>query len=182
MQDTSGKEKERIHSIQSKCKEVDLVLYCKNMTDPRKRDDDQNAIKKLAAQFGDEFWKHLLVIFTFANKEDCMIHINDIDEDNYDDEPDHSEKQKWEELKRRRFIHRLEIRREEVKEFLRNNIVLQPSVNIDEIPIVPAGYYRGHEMPLQLPDRQNWLQDLLKKVCDHIKDKLKFAKLDLNDS
>lgn len=181
LQNITGNEEAFIQSMQNKCKELDLVLYCKNMTDFRKCDDDKQAMKKLTAKFGDEFWKHVIIVFTFANKEDCGTH-NNIDEDNEYEEPDFNDEQNWKVLEKRRFVHRLEVRVKEFKEFLKSDIGIEPSI-VNEMPIVPAGYYKGHKGHWScLPDRENWLEDLLKKLCHHIKDNLKFARLDLNDS
>ena len=164
---------ECVQEIKNKAHEVSLVLYCLKMTEHQIHNDDKIAIKELHQAFGPKFWERVMFVFTFANQEDCDTRDK---RDESGPEPPYHDKEAWKELIKKRFIHRIELRASSVKDFLKEVI------SIDGIGgFVPAGT-RKFPDPMHLPDRENWLYDLLKLCYDQIKIKHRFTKLRLNNS
>ena len=48
--------------------DVDLILYCMNMSDTRMKGYDVNAMIKLTKTLGKDMWKNTLIVLTFANR------------------------------------------------------------------------------------------------------------------
>ena len=57
LQDGLGKDAQYLQSMYEKCKDVDVVLYCIDMTTSRLTDSDKEDIRGLTQKFGFEFWK-----------------------------------------------------------------------------------------------------------------------------
>ena len=177
LQDTNDKNKEYVQEIKNKVHEVSLVLYCMKMTEHRINDNDKVAIKVLHKAFGPKFWERVIFVFTFINQQDCSV-MDERDESG--PEPPYQDKEAWKELIKKRFIRRIEFRASSVKKFLKKII------SIDGIGgFVPAGTRKqsyNFPDPMHLPDRENWLYDLLKLCYNRIKIEHKFTKLRLNNS
>ena len=57
--------------IYEKCKDVDLFLYCFDMTSDRFTRDDITTLEKFNKRFGESFWKRCVLVLTKAN----LVHI-----------------------------------------------------------------------------------------------------------
>ena len=57
-----------VTDIQKKVCEVDLILYCTNMTSARFRQGDHQNVKIITKAFGDSIWKNAVFVRTFANQ------------------------------------------------------------------------------------------------------------------
>ena len=119
LQDPTANEDEYIQGMRETCKELSLVLYCTKMINTRLTDDDKNAMVKLTRAFGEGFWKYSVFVLTFANKED-VTRKDDRDAD--EEEPDEHDEEGWKELERRRFSGRLKLWKEELQNFLINEV------------------------------------------------------------
>ena len=175
LRDIQGKEEGYIRQMRKECPEVSLVLFCKKLND-RLTIDDKVAIQKLRQAFGDGFWERIVFIITFANNDDCEIH-DERDEDDPALEPPDNDNDAWSKLSKERFVHRVEL----YAEAMRNEL------NLDHATaIIPAGTNkkprrRPDQNPMRLPDRENWLHDLLQVCYDQIKTKHEFSTLRLNN-
>ena len=177
LQDIKEKNQVYLQEIKNKVHEVSIVLYCMKMTEHRIRNDDKAAIKELHQAFGPKFWERVIFVFTFANEVKCNGRDKSGPQPDNDDEKARREE---------RFIRQIERRASFLKKFL-NEII-----SIDGIGgFVPAGKceksYLSEQSssfidPMCLPDRENWLFDLLKLCFDQIKNKHGFKKLRLNNS
>ena len=181
LQHADGEEQKYIQELKSECKEVSLILYCTNMKEFRDTKDDKVAIRKLHQAFGSNFWKRVVFVLTFANEENCGR--KDSRDASVDPRklPDRGDKEEWRKLKRERFINRVSLCKHEINHFVKD------CLGIDEkFEVVPAGCYQqdqdSYDDPMKLPDRDNWLHDLLQISMEHIKTKHKFSKLRLDNS
>lgn len=176
LQDIHVNEQLYIQDMKAQCQEVSLVLYCMKMTNHRLAYDDTLALRRLHQAFGPSFWKRVIFVLTFANNERCD-QKDSRDEDG--PEPPFSDLDAWAELIRKRFIHRVRLRSADINAFLKRNCEMDEYANF-----VPAGQYKLNlytPNPLKLPDRENWLYNLVKSVHSQIK-KHNFSRLNLNDS
>ena len=177
LQDIHTNEQQYIQEMKSQCQEVSLVLYCMKMTNHRLVHDDTMALRRLHQAFGPGFWKRVLFVLTFANNERCDQKDS---RDENDPEPPFTDEAAWFELIRKRFAHRVTLRADNINDFLKKKLHID-----DSAQFVPAGqytpnFYNPH--PLKLPDRENWLYDLIKLAHSQIKEKHNFSRLNLNDS
>ena len=171
-----------MEAMKRKCREVNQMLYCMKMTEHRLTNDDKLAMKKLTEKFGVNFWKYVLFVLTFANKEDCYER-DERDEDEKLDEPSSDDEEGWDELVKKRFINRTRLREMGVKKFLIEEVEVNQEI-VTKIHFVPAGTYkksRKCRYPLQLHDRDNWLDSLLEASIAQMKDN-NFMKLNLSQS
>lgn len=179
LQDTHGKEGSHIQGMRN-CQDVNLILFCKKMTDHRLTNDDKIAIQKLHQAFGPKFWERVVFVLTFANKENCED-WDDRDEDDEDQQPKEDDDKGWTKLKKDRFVHRVALQEQELTQLVNSNLEL----DISTFPVIPAGRHkreRRGDDPMELPDRDNWLHDLLQLCYSQIKTEFTFSKLRLNDS
>ena len=179
LQDTHEREQSYIQAIKNKCQEVSLVLYCIKMTDQRFTNDEKITMQKLYQAFGPKFWERVMFVLTFANDE--RVDREDDSRDKPAQEPVNDEK----ELMKTRFVGRFELRVTELKELLLKVGAGFDSNILKNIKFIPAGWYKKDHFcrnPSQLPDRDNWLKDLLKSCHKQIKNTHKFSRLSLNDS
>ena len=58
---------EYLQDIYEKCKDVDLFLYCFDMTSDRFTRDDITTLEKFNKRFGESFWKRCVLVLTKAN-------------------------------------------------------------------------------------------------------------------
>ena len=113
----------------AKCSEIELVVYCLNMTHTRIDASDANAIKHLTQGFTAELWKRAVFVLTFANRVEPTGDYEGTDEEY--------------------FVEQLEKFKKRIQE-------LVPKV---PIVVVPAGYSRKTKRvpePWKLPDRDDW--------------------------
>lgn len=176
LQDIYANEQKYIQEMKSQCQEVSVVLYCMKMTDHRISNDDKSALRKLNQAFGPGFWKRVLFVLTFANNEKCD-QMDNRDEDG--PEPPYSDRAAWENLIKRRFVNRVKRRGVDINMFLKQDLKID-----DLLQFVPAGHYKPsycNPSPKQLPDRGDWLYDMIESIHSQMK-KNKFSRLNLNDS
>ena len=173
LQDIRGKEEEYIRLMRKECPEVSLVLFCKKIND-RLTIDDKVAIQKLHQAFGHGFWERVVIVLTFANNENCNVHDRR-DKDDPALEPPFDDDNKWNKLSKERFVHRVELYAEDMRNVL----------NLEHTPmVIPAGTNKKSREcrdPMRLPDRENWLHDLLQVCYDQINTKHKLSILRLNN-
>ena len=72
LQDGTNDEEAYLDDMYSKCKDVDLVLYCIDMTDPRFRREEAHAIDMITRKFGSAIWMRCVLVLTKAN----LVRIN----------------------------------------------------------------------------------------------------------
>ena len=171
-----------IQEIRSKCEDVTLVLYCMKMTDHRLTNDDKVAMQKLHEAFGPKFWERVVFVLTFANNEKCKQRDS---RDAPGPEPYRTNRAVWLELKKQRFSGRILHHEKAINDFLKSI-----QFDITSVKFSVSGDYKETVEensgvlinPMRLPDRENWLLDLLTLCCDEIKEKHRFSKLNLNNS
>lgn len=115
-----------------KCSEVDLVVYCLDMTRLRIEASDVAAINHLTEGFTDELWKRAVFVLTFANRVEPSPEYSGTDEEFF---------------------------RERLQQFVTEIRQLVPGVSI---PVVPVGYWLKTNRipePYKLPDREDWFND-----------------------
>ena len=116
----------------AQCSEIELVVYCLDMTHTRIDASDATAIEHLTQGFTAELWKRAVFVLTFANR---VLPPGEYDGTNEE-----------------YFVERLEKFKKRIKE-------LVPQVPIE---VVPAGYSRKTKQipePWKLPDREDWFDD-----------------------
>ena len=67
LQDGSINEEKYLEEMYDKCKDVDIVLYCMDMTAVRWTSDEMKATQLLTETFGVFFWKKAILVLTKAN-------------------------------------------------------------------------------------------------------------------
>ena len=67
LQDGSVNEEKYLDEMYEKCKDVNIVLYCMDMTVVRWTPPEVKAIKLLTEKFGGVFWKRVVLVLTRAN-------------------------------------------------------------------------------------------------------------------
>ena len=67
LQDGTNNDEEYLDDMQKKCKNVNLVLYCIDMTTTRWLHQDVKATKMLTERFTTDFWKKTVLVLTKAN-------------------------------------------------------------------------------------------------------------------
>lgn len=60
-----------LEDMYSKCNDVDLVLYCLDMTEPHFRKEETHAIGMISQKFGPAIWMRCVLVLTKAN----LIHV-----------------------------------------------------------------------------------------------------------
>ncbi len=135
LQDGTRNEKDYLEDMKRRCNKYDLVLYCTSMRDARFGGDDRRAMEKLTEAFGENFWKHVVVVITFANEYSAKP-----------PRPTYAEKCKqFEEI---------------IPRFLKENLKIAARV-ANAVPVVPAGcIIAGEPTSRQLPNCQDWLSAL----------------------
>ena len=142
LQDGSGREAEYLAELKEKCSNVDVIIYCIDVSAARsqfagedeKQMSDLRAIQKLTATFGHNWWENSIFVLTRANALESALKVKPNLE--------------------KRFNERIRDWRERIhatllKEGVRKDIV-------DEIPVEPA----GHIKKPHLPGRMYWLSGL----------------------
>ena len=142
LQDGSGKEAEYLSMLKEKCSNVDVIIYCIDVSDARSKlkseDEEQisdlRAMQQLTATFGQEWWENSIFVLTRANALEAMLSVK----------PDLE----------KRFNDRLREWKDRIHEALLKEGVSKEVV--DEIPVEPAGYIKKPH----LPGRKYWLSAL----------------------
>ena len=133
--DGTGNDERYLRQIVEKVNNVDLFLFCMDMTSRRFSDDDAKTITKLKKTFGASLWDHALVVLTFANQVDSDdVHLD----------------------QQRISLFQKRIRDFQVKI---QNCLVSEGVHQEaasNLPFVPAGKVTKP----RLPDRENWLTAL----------------------
>ena len=168
-----------IEEIKKKCQNLTLFLYCMNMTTLRlhSKEEDKHAIVKLTAAFGEDIWKHAVLVLTFANKED-VSRRDERDEDE-GPEPHWDDDDAWKVLKKKRFEGRLEKWKEGFHKFLIEEVGIRKDI-AERIPVVPAGDHRetkGNYEPYRLPDCDDWLDEFWKACSLRVKESILLAEI-----
>ena len=142
LQDGSGKDSEYLAELKEKCSNVDVIIYCIDVSAARARlngeDDthmsDFRAIQKLTATFGQSWWEHSIFVLTRANALEAELKVK----------PDAKE----------RFNERIQDWKDRIHATLLGEGAKREIV--DEIPVLPAGYITKPH----LPGRRYWLSTL----------------------
>ena len=176
LQDGTANESEYLKKMATKCKELDLVLYCTRMDDTRIREEDYKSIKTLTRAFGETIWENAIFTLTFANYVKKTVRSQStatpVNQKEY-------------------FLSRLSQWEAKLKEALEKAGVSREIVS--KTVVVPVGYQDN----LSLLDRDNWLSSfwlaclnrinkratlaLLKISVDRLADKKEKAKLSESD-
>ncbi len=136
LQDGTGNEAQYLDDMKQRCKNYDLVLYCTRMTDTRFREDDIQAIEKLTVAFGVDFWKHAVLVVTFAN---CVPTSSR--------NPDAYKK-------------KLQLFKEKIRQILTEKLRISAEI-AEAVPVIPAGYFDGKDPnSRKLPNCEDWLSML----------------------
>ena len=163
LQDGTTNEDKYLEDMETKCRQIDLVLYCTKMDAPRLGAADIEAIRKLTSAFGTKFWHNAVFVLTFANK------VEPPPRRQFDNKP-------WEtdaDL-RTYFVKRVAGWAEKLRVQLTTNGVSEEVA--DQVTVVPAGYY----MEPALPDCEHWLSQLWFECLDRTAEQAKPALLKIN--
>ena len=85
LQDGSGEEDNYLHEMKENCSNVDIIIYCIDMSAARaqlggaekEQLNDLCAIKKLTETFGPDWWKHAIFVLTRANALESALIVKD---------------------------------------------------------------------------------------------------------
>ena len=64
----AGVGKKLVSDVQDKVRNVDLMLFCINMTSARFRQGDNQNLRIITKAFGESIWKNAIFVLTFANQ------------------------------------------------------------------------------------------------------------------
>ena len=142
LEDGQGKENEYLNELKKKCGNVDVVIYCVDLSATRSyglsaaevAPNDLSAVKKLTATFGSNWWKRSVFAMTRANVLQSALKVKpDVD---------------------KRFNGRLQ----EWKERIHATLIATgvPREVAYTIPVEPV----GHPKKPRLPGREKWLDSL----------------------
>ena len=67
LQDGTDDEEKYLQDMHNKCKDVNLVLYCMEMTSPRYTSAEIRATELITNKFGPDFWNRCVLVMTKAN-------------------------------------------------------------------------------------------------------------------
>ncbi len=144
LQDGTSNEAEYLNKMATKCKELDLVLYCTRMDDTRIRDEDYETIKTLTRAFGEGIWKNAIFTLTFANEVKKAVRTRSRGQSASASTAPPVDQKEF-------FLSRLSQWESKLKEALLKAGVSQEIIR--KTIVVPVGY----QDDLSLPDRDNWL-------------------------
>ena len=77
LQDGTEDEASYLKDMKAKCSDVDLVLYCLEMTQTRWTPPETNALRLLTETFGAPFWGKTVVVLTKANQYQSARRVTD---------------------------------------------------------------------------------------------------------
>ena len=125
LQDGRDKDDVYLQEINEKCSNVDLVLYCMDMSNTRWSKSEDIALKLMSEKFSSHFWSKCLLVLTKAN----MVHVP---------ASARNDKRGYHERVFRTFSQTF-------KERLKDNCKSITKDIVDEIPIVAAGLVEGND-------------------------------------
>lgn len=67
LSDCAGESEKYLESIKKVLGQINVVVYCINMSESRVTDQDKSCIVKYSNKFGSSFWSRSVLVFTFAN-------------------------------------------------------------------------------------------------------------------
>ena len=137
-----------VTDIRDEVREVDLVLFCTNMTSARFRQGDNQNVRIMTKAFGESIWKNAVFVLTFANQV----------------KPPPTRKGT---PPREYFDERLLEWKGQIHAVLKRNGV--SDVLTESIRVVPAGY---HDDECTLPGQYDWLSDLWNMCIQISKDRV----------
>ena len=150
LEDGSGKENEYLTELKKKCSNVDVVIYCIDLSATRSyglsaaevAPNDLSAIRKLTATFGPSWWKRSIFAMTRANVLESALKVK----------PDLEKK----------FSDRLQ----EWKERIHATLIATgvPEEEAHKIPVEPV----GHPKKPHLPGREQWLSALWRTILTSV--------------
>ncbi len=167
LQDGTKNEARYLADMKQKCADVDLVVYCIRMSEPRVPEGgpDIKAIRLLNETFGHDMWKNTVFLLTFANDivESAELEADDLcDQQRYFNE----DLQSWETL-----IH----------EWLHITVGV-PKEIVDGIIIIPAGHKNKPLLPdsASVAGESHWLSRVWLKALAVTKPQAQLALIKLN--
>ena len=173
LQDGTTNEKAYLEDITRKCKDVDLIIYCIRMSQTRlvHNGPDSIAMQKLSqpCALGSNMWHNTIIVLTFANVA--------YKKGKYEEDTSPKGLQKF-------YKEEFEASKLAVKERLIHDVGLSASL-VETIPIVPAGYHTGPQLPnLTTSDGKMvfWLSDLWLKALSVTKLDAQPAMIKLNEN
>jgi hypothetical protein len=153
------KEKDKaIEAIKNNCRDVDLCLFCCDMSNTRYFPEYCEETKVLCEIFGKDIWKHTIFALTFANK--FLLRI----EDDFRGNPN-GMKQK--------FVHQVKLWKQKIHMHLEKQKI-DPKI-VKSTEVVPVGNHRTHQ--LFADDDTKWLNELWLQVTGAIRHTAKPAAL-----
>ena len=150
LEDGQGKQNEYLNELKKKCSNVDVVIYCVDLSATRSyglsaaevAPNDLSAVKKLTATFGSNWWKRSVFAMTRANVLESALKVK----------PDVE----------KRFNDRLQ----EWKERIHATLIATgvPREVAYTIPVEPV----GHPKKPRLPGREKWLDSLWRIILTSV--------------
>ena len=166
MQATEKDKMKAIEDIKRNCKDIDLCLFCVDMSTLRFNIPEYSeAMKELGEILGRDIWKNTLFVLTFANK--FLLRI----EDDYRNDP---------EGKKQKFEHQVGLWKIKLRTNLEKQMKLDPLI-AQNTKVVPVGDH--HSLQLFPNDNERWLNELwlqaisavrhtgkpaVVKICQHL--------------
>ena len=154
LQDGSGNEEEYLAQLKEKCSNVDIIIYCIDISATRSslaeyeaEESNFNDINMLTATFGPQWWKHSIFVMTRANLLEARLEVRQGD------------------ALEQHFNDILKAWEKKIHGALSEAGV--PEKLVEEVPVVPAGYIKKPH----LPGHEYWLSQLwsafLKRAKQH---------------
>ena len=140
--DSSGDEERYVRIIGDACQDMDVLMYCISMANPKASMDnhDANTLRNLKRALKEEIWNHCVIVLTFANEEVTRL-----------------EQKKVSRIEKE-FRNKITSWEKKVKEIFRAS-----GIDAANIPVVPAGV---KTRPSLLPGDDKWLSVLWYTVCE----------------
>ena len=132
-----------VEDIRRNCRDVDLCLFCIDMSNVRIAPEYGEIMKEFNEILGGDIWKKTMFILTYANK-----FLIQIDEEHLDDP----------EGKKQAFEEQVELWKRKLPIQLQKHVNLDPQISMN-VKIVPVGHHRSHQL-LFPDDNVRWVNDL----------------------
>ena len=168
--DRSENQAKYVAEIQEHCKDIDLFIYCFQMSATRilAGDADSTALKILTQALGESIWKNGMIVLTFANQAVSILKPKC-----------RTERKSISEL----FSQRNFKICEKIRTILQTEIHLQQNM-VENVTIIPAGHVNTPLLP-RISDRQvegefHWLSYLWLKAFHNTKCRAQPALIQLN--
>ena len=174
--DRRDKEK-AIEAIKKNCRDIDLCLFCCDMSSTRYFPEYCEETKVLCDIFGKSIWKNTVFILTFANK---FLWQN---EDDFMGNP---------EGKKQKFVRQVKKWKEKIHVHLEKQMKIDSKI-VKNIEVIPAGKHDDDSHQLFPDDNTKWLNELwlqatgairhpakpaALKICQHLLDKTESDPMD----